>query len=483
MDLNIKQSGIHSCILQNNYFSNRSGKVYKKCTERYLRSDISCGLSKCIACADYGKNPIFKAPSLVSHNKYNENSVLIVDAPSFIRFYDIFSSPLFSNVIVTQTVWESVRAKSIPAYKKMNSLCYDEATDRFHVFMNEFHHETFSETTKIEGLSRGEELLAVVATYLKEHWAKYNVKPVIACSEETSAQRLSQHYEFVTDLRSYVQGIDSVDRQVPIPKRIFTMSIFRTRKIMEGIGKGTIKKGSFSVSRENYREASVIIDEQLTSWFITGMNCNRAVNGDIVAVQLLPESQWTAPEKKIRLRDVEEYVSTADDMAAEEDENMEDFDGEPRSKRSKRSVVPTAKVVGIIKRNWRQYCGILLPSVIKGARRHLFCPAERLIPRIRIETEQAEVLAHQRIMVSIDHWPRDSKYPLGHYVRTIGELGDSETENEVLLLEHDIPHAPFSDAVMACLPQENWVPDLQKPRVDLRHLTICSVRAFETLKS
>ena len=72
-----------------------------------------------------------------------------------------------------------------------------------------------------------------------------------------------------------------------------------------------------------------------------------------------------------------------------------------------------------------------MPSAIKGARRHLFCPSERIIPRIRIETEQATLLARQRIVVQIDHWPRDSKYPLGHYVRTLGELGDKETENEV----------------------------------------------------
>ena len=31
-------------------------------------------------------------------------------------------------------------------------------------------------------------------------------------------------------------------------------------------------------------------------------------------------------------------------------------------------------------------------------------------------------------------------YPLGHFVRKLGPIGDKETENEVLLLEHDVPH-------------------------------------------
>jgi len=44
----------------------------------------------------------------------------------------------------------------------------------------------------------------------------------------------------------------------------------------------------------------------------------------------------------------------------------------------------------------------------------------------------------------------------GHYVRTLGEIGDKDTENEVLLLEHDIPHTKFSQDVLSCLPQMPW---------------------------
>ena len=30
-------------------------------------------------------------------------------------------------------------------------------------------------------------------------------------------------------------------------------------------------------------------------------------------------------------------------------------------------------------------------------------------------------------------------FPHGHFVRALGEIGDKATENEVLLLEHDVP--------------------------------------------
>ena len=45
----------------------------------------------------------------------------------------------------------------------------------------------------------------------------------------------------------------------------------------------------------------------------------------------------------------------------------------------------------------------------------------------------------------------------GHFVRKLGNVGDKDTENEVLLLEHDVPHSKFSEAVLACLPKLPWI--------------------------
>uniref|UniRef100_A0A9J7Z6N4 Protein DIS3 homolog n=1 Tax=Cyprinus carpio carpio TaxID=630221 RepID=A0A9J7Z6N4_CYPCA len=138
---------------------------------------------------------------------------------------------------------------------------------------------------------------------------------------------------------------------------------------------------------------------------------------------------------------------------------------------------PTGRVVGIIKRNWRPYCGMLSQSMIKEATRHLFTPADRRIPRIRIETRQAANLAGQRIMVAIDGWPKNSRYPNGHFVKNLGTAGDKDTETEVLLLEHDVPHLPFSPAVLSFLPKMPWsiTEEDLKVRADLRHLGVCSV--------
>ena len=65
-------------------------------------------------------------------------------------------------------------------------------------------------------------------------------------------------------------------------------------------------------------------------------------------------------------------------------------------------------------------------------------------------------------------------------MRAIGPVGDRATEVEVILLEHDIAHHPFSPAVLACLPSPDWTADTDPhassaDRVDLRHLEVCSV--------
>ena len=44
---------------------------------------------------------------------------------------------------------------------------------------------------------------------------------------------------------------------------------------------------------------------------------------------------------------------------------------------------------------------------------------------------QADVLMDKRLVVVIDAWDADSAYPAGHYVRTLGVIGDRDAETEV----------------------------------------------------
>jgi len=109
----------------------------------------------------------------------------------------------------------------------------------------------------------------------------------------------------------------------------------------------------------------------------------------------------------------------------------------------------------------------------------VFFPVDQKVPPILIRTTQRSRLMGQRIVVAMDSWPAHSAFPLGHYVRTIGQAGSKDVETQVLLQEHNIPHEPFPAAVLACLPPDDYKVGADmttsSPRLDLRHLPILSI--------
>lgn len=128
---------------------------------------------------------------------------------------------------------------------------------------------------------------------------------------------------------------------------------------------------------------------------------NRAVDGDVVAVEVLREEEWISPSEVI-LEDESNDVGVKEVI-----EKEKQLISSCTLKKENRK--PTGKIVGIIKRKWRQYCGILQQG--SGGLYHLFVPADKKIPKIRIETRQSEFLKNQKIIVAVDSWPRHSRYP------------------------------------------------------------------------
>ena len=52
----------------------------------------------------------------------------------------------------------------------------------------------------------------------------------------------------------------------------------------------------------------------------------------------------------------------------------------------------------------------------------------------------------RRIVVRIDFWEVDSMYPSGHFVRSLGPIGDLETEIQALMVEHSLAAPSFTEA-------------------------------------
>ena len=48
----------------------------------------------------------------------------------------------------------------------------------------------------------------------------------------------------------------------------------------------------------------------------------------------------------------------------------------------------------------------------------------------------------------IDSWDKDSQYPNGHFVRSLGTAGELETEVATILVENSINVAAFTSAMV-----------------------------------
>ncbi|NWV59797.1 RRP44 exonuclease, partial [Malurus elegans] len=478
----------------------RAGAVVKVVREHYLRDDIACGAAACRLCpaapgtGTGNGNANGNAPGLEARPSGPASSLcpgphfLLPDTNLLLHQIDILEHPVIKNVIVLQTVLQEVRHRSAPVYKRIRDVIQNPEK-HFYSFTNEHHRETYIEQKRGETSNdRNDRAIRVAVKWYNEHLRKIedeeNIQVIFLTNDRTNKEKAVEEGITAYTCEEYIKSLTAnpelVDRlacvtdegkEIEGGKIIFPEHI-PLSKLQQGIKSGIYLQGTYRASRENYLEATVWVHgdaEENKEIIVQGLkNLNRAIHEDIVAVELLAKDEWVAPSS----------VVLQDDGHNEEDiENEEEKENILKTSVDKDMLRPTGRVVGIIKRNWRPYCGMLSKSQIKEARRHLFTPADRRIPRIRIETRQADTLEGQRIIVAIDGWPRNSRYPNGHFVKNLGSAGDKETETEVLLLEHDVPHQAFSQAVLSFLPKMPWsiTEEDMKHREDLRHLNVCSV--------
>lgn len=465
----------------------RSGGVVKIVREHYLRDDIWCGSEVCTECKQ--ESTVLQRDACIESNLCSYPHYVLPDTNVVLHQIDVLEDPIIRNVIILQTVLQEVRHRSAPIYKRLKDLIH-EKEKHFYTFTNEHHRETFIEREPGESSNdRNDRAIRVASTWYSQHLKPLEadtdgLKVVLLTNDLGNKQKAEECGLLVYKCEEYIKSLianpELVDRlalsndeknEISSSKILYPEHLPLSR-IQAGIKSGSFLQGTFRASRDNYLEASVFVQgegEDSNEVLIQGLqNLNRAVHQDVVAVHLLPRNQWVAPSS----------VMLQDEGKAKDDDVEEDDEEKAlRVSAAESTRKPTGKVVGIIKRSWRPFCGMLTTSQIKESTRHLFTPADRRIPRIRIETRQASTLAGQRIMVAIDGWPKSSRYPNGHFVRSLGGAGDKETEQEVLLLEHDVPHQAFSQAVLSFLPKMPWAitPEDMAKREDLRHLTVCSV--------
>lgn len=446
---------------------------------------------------------------------------LVPDTNVLLNGMDLFEQKSgFYDVVILQTVLEELRNRSLPLYNRIIALTKSE-DKHFYVFFNDFRLETYVAREPGETINdRNDRAVRRAVGWYGDH-LQHSIKPskrnkqcpaIIMLSEDKENLRKAKAEKLsACSLADYVSGLNDADRLLDMinasrqgqeskstaAEQLYP-DYFTLSKLMTGVRAGTLHQGVFNVSPYNYLEGSVRVPAFDKSLLILGReNSNRAVSGDVVVVEILPKSQWKAPSTKIIEENTLNKNESADvgegeaEAVVTEQERvaLQEEVRETQGKNIEGRPQPTARVVGIIKRNWRQYVGHVDSSSTSAAKHSrkqqavFLIPMDKRIPKIRLRTRQADELLGKRILVTIDAWDQDSRYPAGHFVRSIGDLETKGAETEALLLEYDVQYRPFPKGVLDCLPHEGheWkVPeDTQDPgwqgRKDHRDLLVCSI--------
>ena len=112
---------------------------------------------------------------------------------------------------------------------------------------------------------------------------------------------------------------------------------------------------------------------------------------------------------------------------------------------------------------------------------NIFIPIDSKFPFFLLKLHEPSVYYNQRIQIHRDSWKSCNLLPSAHFIKNIGPCNDVKTENEVILLEHDVITNPFSSKIIASMPIPNEDSNVNvteedlKVRMDLRHITVCSI--------
>ncbi|XP_078097275.1 DIS3-like exonuclease 1 isoform X1 [Mustelus asterias] len=452
------------------------GKSVRVVREHYLRESVPCNSSLCQAeCHNEGK--------LLSESATH---YVIPDWKVVQDYLEILEFPELRGIVFMQTACQAVQhQKGRRQYNKLRNLLKD-ARHECVMFFNEFQLYSYVPREQGESVEKWQTRCIYYATvWYYNHLA--GLMPVVMVTEDAEAiQKYGSETDgvFVVSFKSYLENfwpdLEAVHQLYE--------SIVQSRKEREcenqekngkeylehlaveileaGIKSGRYIQGVLNVNKHRSQLEAFVRMQGLTNKkselemdiLIYGAKArNRAIQGDVVAVELLPRNEWKGRVSVLCENESEEKAT-------------EETESEPMA---------TGRVVGIIQRNWRDYVASFPPkediqSQGKNTRKILVTPWDYRIPRIRISTQQAESLQDCRIIVRIDSWDSTSLYPNGHFVKVLGKAGDLETEVAAILVENSISVSPFSEAQVREMPvntpENPWKigAEEQGQRVDLR---------------
>uniref|UniRef100_A0A9J7Y9V3 RNB domain-containing protein n=1 Tax=Cyprinus carpio carpio TaxID=630221 RepID=A0A9J7Y9V3_CYPCA len=267
----------------------------------------------------------------------------------------------------------------------------------------------------------------------------------------------------------------------------------RTEDVSAGLERGELIKGVLRINPKKYKEAFVPSPDGSADIFLDGIAArNRALNGDVVVVKVLPPEQWKVLYQNEVSGDINErtlanqMVPKAPDVIVEARYNEDDevigkmknvclHDKAPVTTQSvkhgsafnisgsssERAMQRTGKVVIIFEqKHSRAASGFL--KFLPNKNFAMFSPVDHRIPRVNVPLVDCPADFVSRpgdyenvlFICRITHWPADNNFAEGRLAKTLGQAGEIEPETEGIMTEYDVDFSEFSEEVLNCLPQD-----------------------------
>ncbi|KAF1762276.1 hypothetical protein GCK72_010538 [Caenorhabditis remanei] len=265
-------------------------------------------------------------------------------------------------------------------------------------------------------------------------------------------------------------------------RKIFTEYISKEESNV-GIKNGSMFRGVLRINPKNYQEC-FLDHPKGTSYsdvLVLGQNRNRAMQNDIVIVQLSPKEEWLVNyveyvkwwglnkkvERKLGKTDNNTNKPEKRCLQNEIDDNGVTVDEVPES-----CLITVGSIVRIDeKKHFRVAAGKLQLMPNSANPNVLFVATDSRIPRILIPKSEVDQEFFSRpkdfekflYTAKIIDWRADSVYADGQLIKLLGVSGEIDTETERIVYEHQIDHREFTDECISSLPvstAEQWtIPD------------------------
>ncbi|XP_072543160.1 DIS3-like exonuclease 2 [Salminus brasiliensis] len=279
-------------------------------------------------------------------------------------------------------------------------------------------------------------------------------------------------------------------------RRVFE-DYMTVRDVSDGLKRGELIQGPLRINPKKYHEAFIPSPDGSADIFLDGIvSRNRALNGDVVVVKLLPPELWKvvngeeceqtpvgkgpaglggpgkscSPDVVVEAQysrdENEELTNKMQSVSLQDKVPATPRDGEGVDKCStpgssaERTIQKTGKVVYIVEeKHSRAASGFI--KFLPDKPFAMFAPVDHRVPRVNVPLKDCPAdfpsrpgdYANTLFICRITHWPSDNTFAEGRLAKSLGQAGEIEPETEGILTEYDVDFSDFTEEALACLPQ------------------------------